>query len=193
MGIEYELKFKADCQIQQAVLTRWPGKVTEYEMETTYYDTPSGALSDRRITLRRHLENGTSVCTVKTPVSGPGRGEWEVNCDGITEAVPKLISSGAPASALAPASEGLIPICGARFHRTAVLLTLPDCTLELALDRGVLLGGLDEEPLCEIEVELKEGSPADADRFAGDLAEDFGLEREHSSKFRRALALYRGE
>ena len=65
--------------------------------------------------------------------------------------------------------------------------------LELALDRGVLLGGGKEIPLCEVEVELKSGAPEDAVAFAETMAKDFGLRPEHKSKFRRALALSKGE
>ena len=66
---------------------------------------------------------------------------------------------------------------------------LDNCTLELALDRGVLLGGNQEEPLCEVEVELKSGPEAAAVAFAALLADKFGLIPEEKSKFRRALAL----
>ena len=65
--------------------------------------------------------------------------------------------------------------------------------LEIALDLGVLLGGGREMPLCEVEVELKEGPMEAADAFAIDLARAFGLKPERRSKFQRALALARGE
>ena len=54
---------------------------------------------------------------------------------------------------------------------------------------GALLGGGREEPLCEVEVELKAGSEEAAIAFAGKLAEQFGLVPEKFSKYRRALAL----
>ena len=65
--------------------------------------------------------------------------------------------------------------------------------VEIALDRGVLLGGGREVPLCEVEVELKAGQPEAAVAFAENLAEEFGLRPERKSKFRRALALAEGE
>ena len=65
--------------------------------------------------------------------------------------------------------------------------------MELALDRGVLLGGGREVALCEVEVELKDGQPEAAVAFAQELAEKFGLRPEQKSKFRRALALAEGE
>ena len=65
--------------------------------------------------------------------------------------------------------------------------------LELALDRGVLTGGGREIPLCEVEVELKSGSREAVLAFAKELAQRFDLAPETRSKFRRALALAKGE
>ena len=61
--------------------------------------------------------------------------------------------------------------------------------VELALDRGILCGGKKEIPLCEVEVELKDGSKEAAAFFALELAKKYGLDPENKSKFRRALDL----
>ena len=53
----------------------------------------------------------------------------------------------------------------------------------------MLLGGGRELPLCEIEVELKEGSEEAAAAFAMALAQEYGLRPETRSKIARALAL----
>ena len=44
-------------------------------------------------------------------------------------------------------------------------------------------------PLCEIEVELKEGSEEAAAAFAISLAQEYGLRPETRSKIARAMAL----
>lgn len=193
MGIEFELKYNATAQAQAAIQAAYPLDYRSYRMETTYYDTPDFALSDRRITLRRRLENDQSVCTVKTPVSGYGRGEWECCSEDIHQGIIELCKLGAPKTLLVLTVSGVTPVCAARFHRLAGLVTYGDAVLELALDAGVLLGGGQEIPLCEVEVELKSGTPEAAVEFAGMLAERFGLQREQKSKFRRALALAKGE
>lgn len=193
MGIEYELKFRADQAVQDAILAQIPGQDQHFSMETTYYDTPTGQLSARRFTLRRRLENAMSVCTLKAPEKGAGRGEWELECDSIGTAVPMLCKLGAPGELAELAQEGLIPVCGAKFRRLARTVTLEDCILELAIDEGILTGGGREVPLCEIEVELKAGSREACDHYARELARRFGLVPEPQSKFRRALTLYRGE
>ena len=191
MGVEYEVKFQADEEILHSVYTTFPARWQKISMETTYYDTPSGSLSAKRYMLRRRLENGVSVCTVKTSGEGNLRGEWEVNMDSITDAISELCKLGCPNDLASLCEEGLIPICGARFTRKAGVLTFLECTVELALDQGVLFAGQKEIPLCEIEAEHKSGSQAATDAFARQLADIFGLQPEEKSKFARALALYK--
>jgi len=89
--------------------------------------------------------------------------------------------------------QGLVEVCGARFIRRYRQIAVEMGTVELALDRGVLLGGGKQLPLCEVEVELKEGTEEAAEAFALALASKYGLVPEKSSKFRRALALSKGE
>ena len=189
MGAEYELKFRATEEIQHSVYTTFPARWQKFSMETVYYDTPSGALSAKRYMLRRRLENGVSVCTLKTPGEGNRRGEWEVNCDSVADAVSALCKLDCPADLADLFAEGLIPVCGARFTRKAGEFTFLDCTVELALDQGILFSGEKEIPLCEIEVEHKSGDRSATDSLAGQLADIYGLQPEEKSKFARALAL----
>ena len=89
MATEYEWKFKANAETLSAICQAFSEPGAEISMETTYYDTPTGALSARHYTLRRRLENGQSVCTLKTP-AGSARNEWEIPCDSIEEAIEQL-------------------------------------------------------------------------------------------------------
>lgn len=189
MGAEYELKFRADEESLTSVFTTFPARWQTIAMETTYYDTPSRSLSQRRWTLRRRMENNVSVCTLKTPGTGLERGEWEVECGSIEAAISELCKLGAPAELVDLCKEGLIVSCGAKFTRRAGMFTLRECVMELALDQGVLMGGGKEIPLRELEVELKEGSREAMEAFARELAELYGLQQEEKSKFARALAL----
>ena len=138
------------------------------------------------------MENDVSVCTLKAPAPS-GRGEWETECDCIESAIPMLCKLGAPEDLPDLTKEGLIAVCGARFQRIARTIRLEDCTLELAIDEGILTGGNSQIPLCEVEIELKDGSIDRCNQFAQLLAKQFGLQPESRSKFRRALALYKGE
>lgn len=192
MGREFELKFAAK-EAQQEKIRRQFGDFDTITMETTYYDTVDASLSQRHITLRRRMENGRAVCTLKTPSSDGGRGEWELECGSVEEAVPELCKLSGWQSLAVLTQNGVTEVCGARFTRQAKTVQLPGCTVEIALDRGILTGGGRELPLCEVEVELKDGSEQAAVDFARQLAKEYGLQPERKSKFRWALALAKGE
>ena len=188
MGREFELKFRADAAAIAAIEEKY-GAFTTISMETTYYDTMDLKLAFHRWTLRRRMENGVSVCTFKRPHKDGGRGEWEVEADSIMEGVMKLCQNGADWELMRATAGGLIEVCGARFTRLAKQLEVPGGKVELALDRGVLIGKGKELPFWEVEVELKEGSDEAATDFAGQIAEEFSLVPEAKSKFVRAMAL----
>lgn len=188
MSREFELKYRADAGVLAAIQKKF-GEFTAITMETAYYDTQDSLLNRLHWTLRRRYENGISVCTLKTPAAGGGRGEWEVHAPDIAAALPLLQQLDTPEGLRIFTADCLILSCGARFTRLAKTLTIPGAVVELALDRGVLLGGGQELPFAEMEVELKEGSEEAATRFAQALAEEFSLEPEHKSKHARAMAL----
>ena len=188
MGREFELKFRAEEAQLKAVEAAFGG-FRVIGMETTYYDAPDGILGRLHWTLRRRMENGRAVCTLKSDLPDGSRGEWEVEGGDILEAVPRLIALGAPAALGEFTAGGVLPTCGARFTRKAALLSAGEGTVELALGQGVLLGGGQELPFGEIEVELKQGKDEDALTFAGALAAQYHLIPEPRSKIRRALSL----
>lgn len=192
MGIEFELKYRATPAQQAALLERFGGQGRAISMETTYYDTPDRYLSARHITLRRRMENNVSVCTVKTPAGHGARGEWDCLCDDIHTAIEKLYQAGAPEYLLLLTMAKLEPTCGARFTRQAIDIHTPEFSAELAIDSGVLLGGGKEEPLCEVELELKSGNANAMIAYMTELATQFGLVTEPHSKFRRAKRLAEG-
>ncbi len=188
MGREFELKYRATPEAQERIAARLGG-FTPISMETTYYDTPGKALSRLRITLRRRRENDRQICTLKTPADGFGRGEWEIGCPRIEDALSPLFAMSGRDDLSRLTRQGVIAVCGARFTRLVKTVVLAQCSVEVALDQGVLLGGGKEAPLCEVEVELKSGREQAAADYARALAEEFSLCPEEKSKFRRALAL----
>ena len=188
MAREFEVKFRASANQLAAIMEEYQG-FREISMVTTYFDTPGQDLLPRRWTLRQRIENGVSVCALKTPCPEGGRCEWETECDDITAAIPVLCELGAPAELAELTAGGLEALCSARFTRQAALIELEDCTVELALDRGFLKGGFRMSLMMEVEVELKSGSDEAAIAFARDLASKYGLVRERNSKYLRALSL----
>ena len=193
MATEFELKYAAGAAQLEAIRAAVPGDYEKISMETTYYDTPDHALSARKWTLRRRMENGVSVCTLKTPASGASRNEWELECSSIEIAIPELCKRSGLAEVAELTARGVIPVCGARFTRLACRVVLEGAEAELALDEGILFGSGRETALAEVEAELKSGSEAALCRWADDLARRFDLIPESKSKFRRALDLAQGD
>lgn len=193
MASEFEMKYRANAALQEKIMADFPGRWQEIAMTTTYYDTPAGELSANHWTLRHRREGEKDICTLKTPAPGGARGEWECFCGEITEALLPLTRQSGCLELLELASHGLIAVCGARFTRQALELKGQEFTAELALDAGLLHSGSREIPLCEVEVELKSGSEDAAVAFARMLAQEYSLQPEYKSKFRRALALAKGE
>ena len=189
MGREFEIKYRLTPAALEA-LSQAFGPFETVSMETTYYDSPDQALSGRKWTLRRRLENGISVCTLKTPSPDGGRGEWEVEAPNIEAALPSLIALGAP-NALLTLAKGLIPVCGAQFTRQKANIPWGSSQLELALDRGKLLGGTRNAPIFEAEAEVKDGIDDDALSFGAWLENECGLVPEPKSKYTRARELAR--
>lgn len=192
MGREFELKYAATEDVLAALAAKYPGG-RNISMETSYFDTPEGALSHQKMTLRIRKENGLSVCTLKTPLPDGSRGEWECPATGIGDGIGSLLATGAPPVLKAMTESGVAAVCGARFRRYAVEVPTADGTAELALDSGVLLGGGKELALCEVEIELKSGSEEAAVALAQGLAGVYALSQEPKSKFRRAMDLAKGE
>ena len=189
MAVEYELKFRATEQVQAQILQDHPGQWERISMQTTYYDSPEGALSARHCTLRKRLENGISVCTLKTPASNGARGEWDTRCDTIEQAIPVLCKLSGNEEILSLTRNGVIALCGARFTRRCLTIAFGESTLELALDEGVLFHGQKQTPLCEVEIELKTGTMTDANAYGMVFRKKYGLETEPKSKFLRAKEL----
>ncbi len=188
MGREFELKYRANPHCFPGIQEKY-GTFTPICMETTYFDSFDHKLAFRRWTLRRRMENGKSVCTVKIPLEDGSRGEWEAESGSIMAGIMLLCRNGAPMELMAMTAGGVVPVCGAKFTRLAATVELEDAALELALDQGVLTGAGKEVPFAEVEVELKAGSEAAAVAFAQALAKEFGLTPEPKSKQQRALEL----
>ncbi len=201
MATELEMKLAVgdlqllDCILCDGIIRE---KMSEYfryiRMESTYFDTEDGALSEKLWTLRLRKEDEKSVITMKTAAEGYARGEWECEGEYLEEAADALVSQGAPEQIRAIIESGeLLPVCGAKFTRIEAKLQLDAKTsCVLCGDIGELFAGEKKELLCEMELELMEGDAACMLAFGRALAEKYHLGEEARSKFARARALGRG-
>lgn len=190
MGKEWELKFRAERpEVLDDILRDFALPWEEIPMASTYFDTEQGDLTRRKWTLRLRREGETSVVTMKTAGDGKARGEWEYCAEDVSQAAELLCAQGAPEELAEILRKPVHPVCGARFTRRAVRLSLGETTAELALDSGILFRGDREIPLWEVELELKQGQEQDVTALAEDLCRRFPLTEEKDSKFVRAIRL----
>ena len=189
MGVEYEIKL-VPTQEKYFLLLEASFQETgvHFDMETTYYDTIDRSLRRRDITLRKRMENGKSVCTMKTPAD-LGRNEYEVEAATIEEAIPQLCKLASAPDIADLLASGVEEVCGARFHRIARRMQLTDGVVEVCIDRGQLLGGGKTLPLLEVELELIEGAPEGVRRNAAALCAAYQFKEEKRSKYARSYML----
>ncbi len=183
------LKIMQDKEIAALAITPW----NNTKMKTTYYDSSDRRFSSRHWTLRQRYEGEKSVVCVKTPrKESHTRGEWQIEAPCIDEqAISRLVESGAPMELVFLYGVGdILPICGAEFSRNHIMLEFPDNSrAEFAADAGLLHGQEARIPLCELELELCDGSPSEMLALVTRLCRRYGLREEPLSKFARARAL----
>jgi triphosphatase len=165
--VEVALKLLVEPQ-QLATLAESPpiaaharNKGTVRLLNDTYYDTPGGTLQRDGVTLRVRQSRKRFVQTVKVaPAEGDiplRRTEWECRVAGMAPDFQAL----APVMTLdALARDPLQPIFTTELRRRVRTLMLPNGTVEVAFDTGVVKAGERTTPICEIELELKSGGAA---------------------------------
>ena len=84
---------------------------------------------------------------------------------------------------------GLKPVFATRVHRKVFQIRSGDSEVELSIDRGKIEAGQKSLPLCELELELKQGEAADLFKLAKTLAEEVPVQLAVRSKAERGYAL----
>lgn len=179
-------------------------------LQAIYFDTSDRRLAAAGIALRLRKEGRRWVQTLKTgSAHGMERGEHNVarTLPAGLEPSPDLTlhAGSAPgealAAALAPGADGVAPRLVA-LYRTDVwrrhrLLRSRYGTVELALDRGEISATAQDGvarrwPVCELEIELRTGSPRAVTDVAARWAKRHGLWLDTRSKAERGDRLSRG-
>lgn len=191
MGKEIECKLLAPGrEVLGEIAQAFSPAGTTTHNETIYFDL--GALAERKWMLRvRKTDDNAPVYTFKAPGEGYERVEFECEAPSPAEAVQRLTALGAP-SELAQLA-GFREFCGASFDRTAILLETGGAAIELALDEGVLRAPGKQEPVCEVELELKAGPVEPMLALRDELTARYGLTEGTLSKYARAQALAQGK
>lgn len=163
MALEVELKLELTPEAVDDLLgcNLLSGEPTTIPQRSIYFDTPGQDLKAAGFSLRIRQARGQRVQTVKaTGITAAGlfaRPEWEQQVEGdlpvLDDTTPIKALLGTRGATLGPAFEVVV-------ERRMWTLSQEDAEFELALDRGEVVAGDRRAPFCEIELELKNGSPA---------------------------------
>jgi triphosphatase len=203
MAREVELKLRisptdtAKLKRHPSLLAALAEKPVTRKLTSIYYDTPQLALLDAGISLRvRRMSGGWFQAVKAAGHASAGlhqRMEWE---DIIAAGHPDFSKITDPSLIQifdTPAlREALAPIFTTEVRRTEWQLAWENGDhVEVALDVGQLIAGDHQEPICEVELELKQGSAGRLFELALALQQDIPLQLENISKAQRGYAHYR--
>lgn len=177
---EIELKLDVDRDDMDALsraLALSGTAVVEHDQVATYFDTPAGDLRAAGLSLRVRHAAGRHVQTLKADNGAAAglfaRPEWESDVAGDS---PEL-GDASPLRTLLPdaALAAIRPAFCVQVTRRQWQIGYGDAAIELVADRGSVTAGDRTSPVCEIELELKTGSPAALFAVARDLGRSMSL------------------
>lgn len=163
---------------------------------TTYFDTPDEALREAGLTLRVRRRNERFVQTVKTGEGGAGlfdRAEWEMPVAGETPDLALLAETPVPEVLGKAGAADLVPRFATVVMRSERSVGYGAARILATLDEGRVESAAGDSPLCELELELAEGSPGDLFALAQALAETVPLRIGVRAKSARGFALLDGK
>jgi len=77
---------------------------------------------------------------------------------------------------------GLKPVFETRVRRKVLQIQSGDSEIELSIDQGTVEAGQKSSPLCEVELELKQGQASDLFKLAKTLAHELPDNTLHNPK-----------
>ena len=160
---------------------------------STYFDAPKFDLMQCGIALRVRQVDDQWIQTLKAETQSVGaltnRPEWEVS---VTDGTHPDFSA-LPQEALDLLNgiklKRIIPVFTTEFQRTTWQVINDQAHAEVALDRGKIHAGEANRPICEVEIELKSGTPEFLFDLAAQLLQQVPLHIEPRSKAERGYIL----
>lgn len=196
MEVEAKLALTTPIEPQQVEALDWApyqlGPRHDVQQRDTFFDTSDLALSKTRHAVRLRQGGTTTVVTLK----GPGK---------VAAGIHEREELELPTSTAEPANwpaevrsqlERLIgdqpiqPLLEVRNHRRIwALLRSGQIIGEVVLDEGLIIANGRQEPMHELEIELKGGNPDDLVLLSQLVQQQLPAQPEDRSKFARGLAL----
>jgi inorganic triphosphatase YgiF len=202
VSIETELKLSFSPK-DLAVLLQHPllaAKGKRQKLHNIYYDTPELLLMKQGIAVRERKILRRLLLTVKMNQTNIGglsqRLEWEAPTIHGQFDFQTLIEDPTLAEKMTLLAPQLIPIFTTDFTRHSWEMTYRGAVIEVAIDQGQVMTkrgeALFEEAICEVELELKTGSPVTLYGLARVLSRGVRLHPSAASKAERGYKLFKG-
>jgi triphosphatase len=199
---ETEIKFATDSAgLELALDSPFLASATPFQthkLRTIYFDTPSGDLGKKGVTLRIRecAQKQNVLCFKLNNASGDDpfrRTEVEVVSPDLQPDVSMFDRTTRDLLAQMIADRPLERQFEIRMSRRSALVKRKRSEVEVSLDDGCVMIGENSFPLTELELEQKSGDGADLYEFAIDLAEQLPLRLDFVSKSEKACRLRGGE
>jgi inorganic triphosphatase YgiF len=204
MAKETEIKLRASPEILAALRNhpllkkRNKSGWQEHELRNQYFDTPQRDLSAAGVALRLRRDGEQVIQTLKSRGSSVAglseRNEWDWYLSAAQLDLSLLDAECWPPSLKDLDKNLLAPVFTTDFHREKAEIAWGRgkgrVVLEAALDLGSICTGERQEPICELELELREGSPSGLLELAIELATDLPLMPCDISKAERGYRLF---
>jgi triphosphatase len=198
---EVEVKFAVPDNVVQVLAEHLASKtptsdgVRHRHEVTTYFDTSDRALARSGMSVRVRSRQGHHVQTLKADGHAgvaADRAEWEWT---VEHDVPDLgLLEQTPMMQKLPQGLALEPVFSTDIDRTTRILKLDGGTVvEAAYDEGLIIAAEAQQPVRELELELREGNSAPLYRLALEIHTAAPLTIETDSKATRGYRLNSGE
>ena len=160
-------------------------------LSNTYYDYPDHFLAKQKMGLRIRQEDQELTLTLKTngEVVGGLHSRPEYNVPLTKKETPTNAQLRELYSFEQLPSSTLQPIFSTDFNRTFWLVEFQQSKIEVAFDQGKIIAGESEQPICEIEFELKSGNVQDLFDFVETLPFERDIYFSSASKAKRGYCL----
>ncbi|MGA7809603.1 MAG: CYTH domain-containing protein, partial [Bradyrhizobium sp.] len=169
-----------------------PHDATPLVLQSIYFDSDDRLLRDHGLTLRvRHIGD-KHIQTLKSTDHGVGlfeRSEWEQTLEGDQPDLSGMKQTVLSQIPVDEVNKTLRPVFETRIERTAYHLNGNGADIVMVIDQGQIVATGSSRPVSEIELELKQGNPADLFRIARDIANIVPARLEFKSKPERGYEL----